>query len=169
MSKYKYEQRVEAVKNVTEKHMSLQQAANILGAGKEVVRRWVKRYEEYGIEGLLIKNKKYSGEFKLSVIEYMHTHHLSLCEAAVKFKIPTEVTVMKWERIYYDEGQEALLIENRGRKKIENNIKPQNPKPPKEAEEDLIEEVQRLRMENAYLKKLNALVQERIQRENGKK
>ena len=38
----------------------------------------------------------------------------------------------------------------------------------KETEEDLIAEVQRLRMENEYLKKLNALVQERIARENGK-
>ena len=37
-----------------------------------------------------------------------------------------------------------------------------------ETEEDLIAEVQRLRMENEYLKKLNALVQERIARENGK-
>ena len=36
-------------------------------------------------------------------------------------------------------------------------------------EEDLIEEVQRLRMENEYLKKLNALVQERIKQENKKK
>ena len=39
----------------------------------------------------------------------------------------------------------------------------------KETEEDLIEEVQRLRMENEYLKKLNALVQERVKRENKKK
>ena len=39
---------------------------------------------------------------------------------------------------------------------------------PKE-NEDLIAEVQRLRMENEYLKKLNALVQERIKRENKKK
>ena len=37
----------------------------------------------------------------------------------------------------------------------------------KETEEDLIAEVQRLRMENDYLKKLQALVQERIARENG--
>ncbi|AST57761.1 CenpB-type DNA-binding domain [Thermoanaerobacterium thermosaccharolyticum] len=31
----------------------------------------------------------------------------------------------------------------------------------KEAEEDLITKVQRLRMENEYLKKLNALIQEK--------
>ena len=35
----------------------------------------------------------------------------------------------------------------------------------KEVEEDLIAEVQRLRAENAYLKKLNALVSERVRQE----
>jgi len=39
----------------------------------------------------------------------------------------------------------------------------------KENKDDLIEENQRLKMENEYLKKLNALVQERIKRENKKK
>lgn len=39
----------------------------------------------------------------------------------------------------------------------------------KDIEEDIIAENQCLRMENEYLKKLNALVQERIKRENKKK
>lgn len=39
----------------------------------------------------------------------------------------------------------------------------------KKTEEDLIAENQRLRMENEYLKKLNALVQERIKREDKKR
>ena len=39
----------------------------------------------------------------------------------------------------------------------------------KDIEEDLIAENQSLRMENKYLKKLNALVQERIKREKKKK
>ena len=49
------------------------------------------------------------------------------------------------------------------------NSKPKNKKLDKEIEKDLIAEVQYLRMENEYLKKLNALVQERIKRENKKK
>ena len=47
--------------------------------------------------------------------------------------------------------------------------KPKKKKLSKEVEEDLIAENQRLRMENEYLKKLNALVQERIKRESKKK
>ena len=46
--------------------------------------------------------------------------------------------------------------------------KPKKKKLIPETEADLIAEVQRLRMENEYLKKLNVLVQERIARENGK-
>ena len=49
--------------------------------------------------------------------------------------------------------------------KLKENKKKLN----KDIEEDLIAENQRLHMENEYLKKLNALVQERIKRENKKK
>ena len=49
------------------------------------------------------------------------------------------------------------------------NSKPKKKKLNKDVEEDLIAENQRLRMENEYLKKLNALVQKRIKRENKKK
>ena len=47
--------------------------------------------------------------------------------------------------------------------------KPRKKKLSKEVKEDLIAENQRLRMENEYLKKLNALVQERIKQESKKK
>jgi transposase len=59
------------------------------------------------------------------------------------------------------------MQENRGRKKAMSSSKPRKRKLDKQTEEDLIAEVQRLRAENAYLKKLQALVQERIVRENG--
>ena len=47
--------------------------------------------------------------------------------------------------------------------------KPVKPKNDVNQNEDLLAEVQRLRMENEYLKKLNALVQERERSEQKKK
>ena len=59
----------------------------------------------------------------------------------------------------------GLFIERRGR-----GSKGWPPKKLKlEVEEDLLAEVQRLRVENAYLKKLNALVAERVRQEKKQK
>ena len=168
MSKYSYEEKLEAVQRVIDDKMSAQSSANILGTNHTQVQRWVARYKQFGVEGLLMKHGSYSGDFKISVIEYMHANHLSLFQTAVKFGIPADSTVGKWERIYYEEGPPGLLKNNRGRKSKMSSNKPRKKKLEKETEEDLIAEVQHLRMENEYLKKLQALVQERIARENGK-
>ena len=135
---------------------------------KAQLRRWVHLYEQHGAEGLLKVSATYSGEFKIHVVEYMHTNSLSITEAANLFCIPSATTVGKWERIYYEEGPEALLEERRGRK---NMGKKNSSKPKKNVNEneDLLAEVQRLRMENEYLKKLNALVLEREKSEQKKK
>ena len=66
--------------------------------------------------------------------------------------------IKMWERIFLEEGVEGLMKERRGRV----------PKFDKKAEEDLIAENQRLRMEIEYLKKLDALVQKRLQEEKKK-
>ena len=72
-------------------------------------------------------------------------------------------TIIKWERIYLEEGAEGLMKERRGR-----GSKGRPPKIEKKVEEDLIAENQRLRMEIEYLKKLSALVLAE-ERKNGKK
>lgn len=86
----------------------------------------------------------------------MMREKLSYKEAARQFEVSSDTVVAKWERIYLTEGSEGLYIERRGR-----GSKGRPKKLPKETEEDLLAEVQRLRAENAYLKKLQALVLER--------
>jgi len=169
MSKYSCDQKLEVVIGVLERGLSHKAAGSLIGACKGDAQKWVRLYQEHGAEGLLMKRGTYDGQFKLEVIEYMHANQLSLRETAAKFGIPMHITVSKWERIYYEEGREALFRDNRGRTKMKDGRKPRKPKLNPKVEEDLIAENQRLRMENTYLKKLNALVQERIQRENGKK
>ena len=167
--KFSYEQKLAAVLEVTKKHISHRAVAKSIGAGETPVYRWVKRYEQFGAKGLLLRKGTYDGHFKISVVEYMHTNHTSLNETAVLFGIPCESTLSEWERIYYEKGREALLIENRGRKKMSSKEKSTKPKLNQKVDEDIIAENQRLKMENAYLKKLQALVQDRIQREKRKK
>lgn len=167
MSKFTYEEKLEAVLRVVEDGMSFRASSHIIGAAKTPVMRWVKRYEQFGTEGLQKKFGTYSGDFKFSVIDYMHKNHLSLFQTATHFGIPNDTTLGKWERIYYEEGPQGLYRDNRGRKSKMSSGKPRKKKLNKETNEDLIAEVQRLRMENEYLKKLQALVQERIARENG--
>ena len=106
------------------------------------------------------QNKKYTPELKIEVIETMHKEKLSYKETAERFEIVGHDRIQKWERIYLEEGAKGLYIERRGRK---STGRP--PKLKKEVEEDLIAELQRLRAENDYLKKLNALVAERVRQE----
>ena len=108
--------------------------------------------------------KRYTPEFKIMVVETMHKERLSHREAARQFDISAHNAVAKWERIYLEEGKEGFYVERRGRK---STGRP--PKLKKEVEEDLIAEVQRLRAENDYLKKLNALVAERERQERKRK
>lgn len=170
MAKYSKEFKLEVVKYCEEKHHGYLDASNFFNIPSvSCVRKWVRRYREHGEEGLS-KNKKisYNGEFKQNVVEYMHTNHLSLQETAYHFKLGNHDIVARWERIYYEEGPQALYEERRGRNKNMSS-KPRKRKISKEVEEDLIAENQRLRMENAYLKKLQALVQERTKPKQSKK
>lgn len=91
---------------------------------------------------------------------------MSLQKAAAYFGIQSPPTVAKWERIYYEEGKEALFEERRGRlRKLSAKKKGCPPKKDVNKDEDLLAEVQRLRMENEVLKKLIALTQKQEQAE----
>ena len=111
------------------------------------------------------ENKRYTGEFKQKVVETMREEKLTYSETARKFDVPRSV-INSWERIYLEEGAQGLYVERRGRAcAADGTQKGRKPKFDKKVDEDLIAEVQRLRAENAYLKKLNALVAERVRQE----
>ena len=58
--------------------------------------------------------RKYSAEFKIGVIMDMRDHHLGLRETARKYEV-THAVILKWERIFLEEGAEGLMKERRGR------------------------------------------------------
>lgn len=111
-----------------------------------------------------IANKRYTPEFKTMVIESMQKEKLSYKETARRFDVKGHYRIQEWERIYLTEGAEGFALERRGRK---STGRPR--KLPKEVEEDLLAEVQRLRAENDYLKNLQALVLENERRQQRKR
>jgi len=102
----------------------------------------------------------FSPEFKVAVIEDMLANNLGYKETEQKYNL-AKMRAKRWERIYLEEGAEGLMKERRGK-----TSRGRPPKLDKAVEEDLIAEVQRLRMENEYLKKFNALALSRIKSEN---
>lgn len=104
------------------------------------------------------KNKRYSAEFKIGVIMDMREHRLGYGETVRKYWDITQGqeqnyknTVIRWERIYLEEGAKGLMKERRGRAcRASGTRKGRPPKLDRKVEEDLIAENQRLRMEIEY-------------------
>ena len=95
-----------------------------------------------------VPNKRYTPEFKKLVIETMQEEKLSYSETCRRFEVSSRDQIKSWERIYLEEGPEGFAVERRGR-----SSKGRPPKQlPKQVEEDLLAEVQRLRAEVDYLK-----------------
>lgn len=138
------------------------------------------KYKTFGGAFLMAKKgqvfRKYSPEFKLSVILDMRENYLGYRETVRKYwhtKTKAETNnylsqVRNWERKFLEEGYEGLMKDKRGKTSVNGKKRGRPPKLDKKIEEDLIAENQRLRMENEYLKKLRALVLAE-ERENGKK
>ena len=127
------------------------------------VRRWVAAFRIHGDDGLRRKVASYSATFKLSVLEHMWENGLTYNQAAATFNIRNPTSVGIWDRRYTEGGLEALALQPRTLSKL-NNMKAPSSKPDakpdsERSRDDLLAELEYLRMENVVLKKLQALVQ----------
>lgn len=105
----------------------------------------------------------FSVEFKLSVLKRMHEEGLSQRQTAALFNIRRFNVIGEWEDKFNQGGPKALGRVSGERRKTmsktpSDQAKQQNSDHDR-SRQDLIEELNILRMENVYLKKLDALVQ----------
>lgn len=137
-----------------------------------MVRRWTESYRQHGALGLIKTYRHYSAEFKREVLERMWWDGLSRRQTAALFDIRAIGAIGRWERQYHSGGLNALAPKRKGRRPMAQKPPPPPPVDPPDDErsrEELLEELAYLRAENAYLKKLDALIQEKRTATRGKK
>lgn len=123
----------------------------------QIIQGWVRLYQIQGEEGFKKSYTSYSAEFKMDVLNYMNDTGASSYEAAAIFNISSPSLVRTWRVNFNAVGFDALISKKKGRPSMKKQTK--KVKLQEGSIEALEERVKQLEMENAYLKKLNALVQ----------
>ena len=165
MTKYDEEFKLKIVQDYLNGPAGDKALAKRYGVPSSMIKKWAGLYRAHGRDGLTKKKASwYSAEFKLSVLKHMWDNVSSFGQTAATFNIRHHAIVGVWERSYRDGGFDALIPRPRGRPKqmCAPPTKPESsPADEKLNREELLAELNQLRMENAYLKKLQALVQAR--------
>ena len=166
-TKYSYELRREILRQYFEEQKSLSFLSNEYLIDEGTIRKWRDMYLCNGDKGIKPINNKYSGKFKVDVLDYFYSHNMLLRETAAHFNIPSKSTITKWVSIYEEEGISCLYEERRGKKLKKKSTKQvytpsQPPKDIKElSHEEALKELEYLRMENEVLKKYHALLRQK--------
>jgi len=161
MVKFSPEEKIEIVKKYLEGDVLGKNFAKSIGVHLSMLHQWVKHYRILGEAAFEKRYTTYSAHYKLDVLKYMNEQGTSIRETAAMFNIPSPETLRKWKNAFEAEGIDALEPKKKGLKSMsKNNLNHSKKQAPVEGSVEALQvELERLRMENAYLKKLNALVQ----------
>jgi len=124
---------------------------------KTNVKKWVISFRKFGKDSLLRKKIQttYPVQFKLDVLNYKIRTGESFDSVALKFGIHEPPLIANWMRSWQKEGVEGLS-KIRGRPLMSNKPKQKKSGNKLTKEQQLEKEIELLRAENAYLKKLRA-------------
>ena len=141
------------------------------GVVRSTVQYIIRLYREHGKNALKdkSKNRRHSPEFKFNLVKRALAGEPKL-SLAIEYGI-NDGTIYAWCKKYEQLGYNGLKQDLRGAhvKKIPKTTTPTKPVTTKDKVKQLEEENKQLKMELDLLKKLNALVQQRKERQNKKK
>lgn len=161
MAKYSFEFK----KKVVTEYLNGKGGYNTLAAKYSIpavsnVKKWVNNFNAFGDEGLMRsrKNKSYTFEFKISVVELYLTTEISYQELALKVGINNPTLIVRWVNDFRIVGPDALREKSKGRKPtMAKNKKIENIDDNAKYLKHLEDENLKLKIENAYLKELRRL------------
>lgn len=160
MKKYRTEFKLEVVQSFLAGEGGTKLLARRWSLPEEKIRTWVSHYRLHGIDGLRPKRSNYSAQFKLQVLSHQDREQLSSRQVAAIYDIRNPNQVVVWRRNLEQGGSDALVNRKQGcpKKKPERRCPEPSHMVATESEQTLREEIELLRAEVAYLKKLHALI-----------
>ena len=160
MTKYTGDIKLDIIQGYDPKVISQKEYAKQMGITKAQFQYWLRLFEIHGEEGLINPYTNCTVSFKLDVLNYMVQSGASLMDTAALFKISSYTMVYDWQKKMEAGGLEALEPNQKGRPSMKDKStkQPKN-EPVKGSVEALEARIKQLEMENEYLIKLNALVQ----------
>ena len=166
--KYTVSFKMKAVRRILNREISIRQLSISLGINPSMIRRWVSYYDLHGKSGLTPHNNLYTPKFKLAAIKAYQEQKLSLGATCYQFHIPSISILSNWLVKYEQNGEAGLIKETRGRKAMAPRKPPKKKSIPLTREQELEKQLEYLKLENQYLKKLHALIQQEELQKNKK-
>jgi transposase len=166
MSKYTEQFKLGAISAYLEGTDGFRKVAQHFGIDFSLLRRWVASFRAHSSASPLPR-QRYSPDFKRKVVRYMRENRLSLRQTAAHFGLGQSSQIGIWEHQYYSGVVATPVATKRMPADVTKKIKPVKPTDLDDAlkpREQLMAELEYLRMENAVLKELKALEQEKERR-----
>lgn len=162
MAKYDVQFKIKLVKEYLSGDSGYRLIADTYEVDISQLRYWVASYRHHGVSGLENKRATYSAEFKQQVLQRIDREGLSDRQAAAVYNIRSIGTIGQWRCQYNTAESGALKPPHKGETQMQMPKKhlPKAPAPDEtRTQKELLDELAYLRAENAYLKKLGALIE----------
>ena len=164
MSKYSKEFKLEVIQHYLSGKGGFKAVGDRYGVKHTYIQKWVHAFKIHGQKSLTKTYTHHPSAFKLAVLKAMAQDQLSINQAAAHFNIASPSTISVWQRLYNEGGITALEPKPKGRPPMSKPFKPFVPtnKPVTQmTPQELMQELEYRRVETDYLKKLEALAQQK--------
>ncbi|WP_410011089.1 IS3 family transposase [Pseudomonas sp. LRP2-20] len=157
MGKYTEQFKLTAITAYLDGNNGFRKVAQHFGIDFSLLRRWVSSYQRNSSLPPRSPGRGYDDGFKRQVVSYMHEHRLSMRQTAAHFGLGQSSRIGNWQRQYYSGDLVAPVDRQKKPIKVPKKIKPAKPTDTDDSQksrDQLIAELEYLRMENAVLKEL---------------
>ncbi|MFC3041888.1 IS3 family transposase, partial [Virgibacillus xinjiangensis] len=139
-----------------DERISYRDLSDEVGVDHSTLRHWVKMVEYHGANAFTDTYTNYTPAFKMIVVERIEKEGASIRDAAAFYKIPDISMVRRWKK-KWDLGGEDAFTSCRRKERYPVKKKQPSSSHSNDSMDDLKAELEYLRMENEYFKKVECL------------